>query len=230
VCDLETSRIGTPYIYDISSLRVKTDQTLKMCTTTQNKVFKIVTDELLIMPKRILEQNPITARPKIYSLNKFKYNFPISCLSHKLLLSKQFLHQNNVRISCLPIQATCTVQHKHLDSITLTILQYMSWLWSSSLCSFLHLTLISSFLSADAESCWSSAWTLTTLNTLPSSFPASMFCSPDAAYCSTAASCKNSDGAFLKPSCKWHCTIREQCWIFSPHTIFLYTKRHKMQL
>ena len=126
VCDLETSRIGTPYIYDISSLRVKTDQTLKMCTTTQNKVFKIVTDELLIMPKRILEQNPITARPKIYSLNKFKYNFPISCLSHKLLLSKQFLHQNNVRISCLPIQATCTVQHKHLDSITLTILQYMS--------------------------------------------------------------------------------------------------------
>jgi len=23
VCDLETSRIGTPYIYDISSLRVK---------------------------------------------------------------------------------------------------------------------------------------------------------------------------------------------------------------
>jgi len=60
----------------------------------------------------------------------------------------------------------------------------------------------------------------TTLNTLPSSFPASMFCSPDAAYCSTAASCKNSDGAFLKPSCKWHCAIREQCWIFSPHSIF----------
>jgi len=25
VCDLETSRIGAPYIYDISSLRVKTD-------------------------------------------------------------------------------------------------------------------------------------------------------------------------------------------------------------
>jgi len=25
VCDLETSRIGAPYIYDISSLRVKID-------------------------------------------------------------------------------------------------------------------------------------------------------------------------------------------------------------
>jgi len=26
VCDLETSRIGAPYIYDISSLRVKDDK------------------------------------------------------------------------------------------------------------------------------------------------------------------------------------------------------------
>jgi len=31
VCDLETSRIGAPYIYDISSLRVKLDmESLKL--------------------------------------------------------------------------------------------------------------------------------------------------------------------------------------------------------
>jgi len=30
-----------------------------MCTTKQSKVFKIIKDELLIMPKCILEQNPI---------------------------------------------------------------------------------------------------------------------------------------------------------------------------
>jgi hypothetical protein len=33
VCDLETSRIGAPYIYDISSLRVKTCPThSNLCT------------------------------------------------------------------------------------------------------------------------------------------------------------------------------------------------------
>jgi len=34
VCDLDTSRIGAPYVYDISSLRVK--QTLDICCPEQN--------------------------------------------------------------------------------------------------------------------------------------------------------------------------------------------------
>jgi len=39
VCDLETSRMGAPYIYDISNLRVKVDSDPGVCnfTTKCNK-------------------------------------------------------------------------------------------------------------------------------------------------------------------------------------------------
>jgi hypothetical protein len=36
VCDLETSRIGTPYIYDISNLRVNKIVFVHISTTEQN--------------------------------------------------------------------------------------------------------------------------------------------------------------------------------------------------
>jgi len=38
VCDLETSRMGAPYIYDISHLRVNADETNVLAVQTHNKV------------------------------------------------------------------------------------------------------------------------------------------------------------------------------------------------
>jgi len=55
VCDLETSRIGAPYIYDISSLRVKTQsndgQSVNKTTASSNTIvgYVRVTTEFLRM-------------------------------------------------------------------------------------------------------------------------------------------------------------------------------------
>ena len=44
VCDLETSRIGAPYIYDISRLRVNLPTTLQLATTKQARTLSPLKD------------------------------------------------------------------------------------------------------------------------------------------------------------------------------------------
>jgi len=41
VCDLETSRIGAPYIYDINSLRVKMTNKMQLCSTIYCPLFPL---------------------------------------------------------------------------------------------------------------------------------------------------------------------------------------------
>ena len=62
VCDLETSRIGAPYIYDISNLRVNTVNTVHILTP---HFFKIHLNSVLPF---------ITGSPKI-SLSEKRWNF-----------------------------------------------------------------------------------------------------------------------------------------------------------
>ena len=46
MCDLETSRVGAPYIYDISNLRVKS------LTGMRTALFRVITQRVVVIPYR----------------------------------------------------------------------------------------------------------------------------------------------------------------------------------
>ena len=63
VCDLETSRMGAPYIYDISRLKVKADFQLNSATLEENTV--INTGLLFDLKKQwLLEFTGLSDEPK----------------------------------------------------------------------------------------------------------------------------------------------------------------------
>jgi len=61
VCDLETSRMGAPYIYDISHLRVKPEISVILRQCYKNYIFPVNVNG----NKRMVVSNPIVCGPNL---------------------------------------------------------------------------------------------------------------------------------------------------------------------
>jgi hypothetical protein len=94
VCDLETSRIGAPYIYDISNLRVKIPQTAKIgCANVRTyrknevrgnrSVQNMILKNILTSWRRVLEKltgsQLVKKFPAIYGTRRFITAYTTAC-------------------------------------------------------------------------------------------------------------------------------------------------------